>query len=368
MSTLSQPERILYGRQMKLEKFGEENQIKLKTSRVLVVGAGGLGCPVLQYLVAAGVGNIGIIDHDVVSMHNLPRQILFKPEDVNTNKALTAAEHLTKMNSYVSIRPYAFKLTTENAKEILSQYDIVIDGTDNFKSRFLINDFCKELSKPVIYGAIQQLQGQISVFHRPDKNGISYELRDVYPDEPKEGIVSSCTEVGVLGSSAGVVGSLMANETIKLISNIGENAIGYFIVVDMDDNGISKFTINKLNNSNSEIPQNNHREIDGENKDLSPQQLKMWIKQNKKFILIDIREQYERNYFNIGGTHRPLSTFNTTNIDVPHNEIVVLYCQHGQRSYQLKHYLETQYHFNNIYHLADGIAEWINTYGMVSTD
>lgn len=198
---------------MQLAEIGELGQIKIKNARVLVIGAGGLGCPVLQYLAAVGVGNIGVVDFDKIELHNLPRQILYTENQIEKGKALTAKTILENLNPHITIHVFEEKITEINAKEIINNFDIVVDGTDNFTSRYLINDACLAFEKPLIYGSIFKFEGQVAVFnHKNSKN-----LRDVFPEPPNPRDVPNCSMNGVLGTLPGIIGTIMAQETLKLI-------------------------------------------------------------------------------------------------------------------------------------------------------
>jgi molybdopterin/thiamine biosynthesis adenylyltransferase/rhodanese-related sulfurtransferase len=211
-----------YQRQLILKGFGAEAQQKLLSASVLVIGAGGLGCPVLQYLVAAGVGSIGIVDDDVVALSNLHRQVLYNVQMIGKPKADCAVEVLQQLNPQVKFTVYDERLTNKNAATILSSFDVVVDGSDNFATRYLVNDACVLLNKPLVYGAISQYEGQVAVFNVQQHNERSANYRDLFPHPPKEGEVLNCAEAGVLGVLPSIIGSMMANETIKLITETGK--------------------------------------------------------------------------------------------------------------------------------------------------
>lgn len=210
-----------YQRQLILKGFGAEAQQKLLSASVLVIGAGGLGCPVLQYLVAAGVGAIGIVDNDVVSLSNLHRQVLYNVQMIGRPKVDCAVEVLQQLNPQVRFTVYNERLTNKNASTILSAFDVIVDGSDNFATRYLVNDACVLLNKPFVYGAISQYEGQVAVLNVQENNERSANYRDLFPHPPKEGEVLNCAEAGVLGVLPGIIGSMMANETIKLITSTG---------------------------------------------------------------------------------------------------------------------------------------------------
>lgn len=201
---------------MQLAEIGESGQLKIKNARVLVIGAGGLGCPVLQYLAAVGVGNIGIVDFDKVELHNLHRQILYAENQVGAYKSTIAKINLENLNPNINIQSFEEKLTLKNAKDIISNFDLVVDGTDNFTTRYIINDTCVLLNKPLIYGSIFKFEGQMAVFnHKNSKN-----LRDVFPEPPNPEDVPNCSLNGVLGTIPGIIGTMMAQETLKLILDL----------------------------------------------------------------------------------------------------------------------------------------------------
>jgi adenylyltransferase/sulfurtransferase len=198
---------------MMLPEIGEEGQEKILNSKVLVIGAGGLGCPVLQYLSAAGVGTIGIIDFDIVELHNLHRQILYNEEQIGLSKAMSAKKVLEQLNPSVEYIVFDEKLTVQNCNSILGDFDIIIDGSDNFSTRYLVNDECVNIDKPLVYGSILKFEGQIALFnYNGGKN-----LRDLFPEPPNPEDVPNCSLNGVLGSLPGIIGTMMAHETLKLI-------------------------------------------------------------------------------------------------------------------------------------------------------
>lgn len=204
---------LRYNRQTILPEIGDEGQEKIKNAKVLVIGAGGLGCPVLQYLATAGVGTIGIVDFDVIEIHNLHRQILYTEDQVGLMKAATAKKVLEKLNPLIKVISFEEKLTAENASKLIQDFDIVVDGSDNFKTRYLVNDTCVKWNKTLVYGSILKFEGQISIFnHNGSKN-----LRDLFPEAPDPKNVPNCNLNGVLGTLPGIIGNMMAHETLKLI-------------------------------------------------------------------------------------------------------------------------------------------------------
>ncbi|KIC03141.1 thiamine biosynthesis protein ThiF [Flavobacterium sp. JRM] len=207
---------LRYNRQMMLPEIGDIGQEKIKQAKVLVIGAGGLGCPILQYLATAGVGTIGIVDFDIIEIHNLHRQILYTEETVGQAKTPTAKTVVEKLNPLITVIPFDEKLTPENASQIIQGFDFVVDGSDNFKTRYLVNDTCVNLNKTLVYGSILKFEGQVAVFnHNGSKN-----LRDLFPEMPDPKDVPNCNLNGVLGTLPGIIGTMMAHETLKLILDL----------------------------------------------------------------------------------------------------------------------------------------------------
>ena len=225
---------LRYNRQMMLPEIGDSGQEKLKKARVLVIGAGGLGCPILQYIATAGVGTIGIFDFDTIELHNLHRQILYTEEHVSQSKAITAKSVLETLNPLIDVIAFEEKLTVENAAQIIMNFDVVVDGCDNFVTRYLVNDTCVTLRKPLIYGSILKFEGQMAVFnHNGNKN-----LRDLFPEPPNPKDVPNCDLNGVLGTLPGIIGTMMAHETLKLIMDLPtlENELVLFNSLDWNFN------------------------------------------------------------------------------------------------------------------------------------
>ena len=244
-----------YQRQMLLKEIGEAGQQKLLQSKVLVIGAGGLGCPALQYLAAAGIGTIGIADDDVVSLTNLHRQILYTTNDIGLSKAERAAAVLQSLNPDIKIIPYNFRLTNQNALNIIDGYDIIVDGTDNLSSRYMINDACVLLNRPLVYAAISRFEGQVAIFnYNLDKNEKSVNYRDLFPNQPAEDEVINCAVAGVLGVLTGIIGSMQATETIKLITGIGLPLANRLLTYNAMTNQLYEIALTASDNSASFIP------------------------------------------------------------------------------------------------------------------
>ncbi|HVB03299.1 MAG TPA: HesA/MoeB/ThiF family protein [Chitinophagaceae bacterium] len=222
-----------YQRQIALRQFGLEGQRKLLEAKVLIIGAGGLGCPALLYLAAAGVGHIGIADGDMISLSNLHRQVLYGMADLGYSKAVIAAKKLRELNPDITITEHPVMLTPENAIDVIDRYQYIVDGTDNFPSRYMINDACQILGKPWVYGSVSQFEGQVAIFNVPDKEGNGIDYRDLFPIPPDNGDVLNCEEAGVLGVVPGMIGILQAAELLKLISGMDKTLVNRLITFNM---------------------------------------------------------------------------------------------------------------------------------------
>ena len=335
-----------YSRQIVLPEIGLGGQELLKAGSVLMIGAGGLGCPVLQYLVAAGVGQIGIVDDDRVDLTNLHRQILYSTDDIGLNKAVTAKKKLTLLNPYVSIEAYPERIKSENAEILLSSYDIIIDGSDNFSTRYLVNDFCISLDKILVSGAIFKFEGQVAVFNY--QHGPTY--RDLFPDEKKMSTTDNCAEVGVLGVLPGIIGAYMAAEVIKIICNFGEVLSGKLLTVNALDcsTHIFKIQSNIADASNVSLPAKTQYSsesdqqlalVSGEPADstgddfITLNELNNWLtNQPDQVILIDVRENYEFEEGNLGGINIPIYELIEHLSEFEQISKLVFYCQSGHRS------------------------------------
>lgn len=371
--TFSRAELERYSRHILIPGFGLAAQQKLKAARVLVVGSGGLGSPVLLYLAAAGIGTIGIVDFDVVDDSNLQRQVLFGVNEIGKPKVEAAKARLQALNPHIELVLYNTQLTSQNALDIIKDYDVVADGTDNFPTRYLVNDACVLLGKPNIYASIFQFEGQVSVFnyiHANGEPGPNY--RDLYPTPPPPGMVPSCAEGGVLGVLPGIIGSLQALEVIKVVTGLGEPLAGRFYIFDALGFESRTFTIsrrddNPLNGKNPTIT----RLIDYEQfcgvkavetpvKEITAAALYKWQVNGEPFQLIDVREPYEYDIVNIGAELIPLATVaeqaGKFKKDIP----VVVHCKMGGRSAKAIRELEEKFGFTNLYNLKGGILAYID--------
>lgn len=361
-----------YARHIILPEVGMEGQQKLKAARVLLVGAGGLGSPLALYLAAAGVGVLGIVDFDVVDASNLQRQIIHTTSDIGRGKLDSAAEKLAALNPGVKVVRHETRLSSANALHILKEYDVVADGTDNFPTRYLVNDACVLLGKPNVYGSVFRFEGQASVF--ATRGGPCY--RCIYPEPPPPGMAPSCVEGGVLGILPGLVGVIQATETIKLILGKGESLIGRLLLVDALAMRFRELKLRK----NPECP------VCGENPtvtrlidyqqfcglgqeasqektmkngipQMSVQELKQRLDAGEDLMILDVREPYEYQIANIGGTLIPQSEVPRRLAEIDRNREIVVQCRSGGRSQRIAEFLAAQ-GYPDVKNLAGGILAW----------
>lgn len=356
------PEEIRrYDRQIILPEMGPAGQQKLKQARVLVIGCGGLGSPVLLYLSAAGVGTIGIVENDTIAISNLQRQILYSSDAVGAPKLLEAKKRLKTLNPLVHFNTYQTKLSADNALEIINEYDIVVDGTDNFPTRYLVNDACVILNKPYVYGAIHRFEGQVALFNY---NG-SATYRDLFPIPPPPEQAPNCAEAGVLGVLPGIVGSMQALETIKAITGIGEPLAGKLLLLDTLSMQSRLLKIPKIPNTPKidklidyeafcGIKPENEEQVDELSYD---EYLRLAeVSTNEPlFQLIDVREKHEFDTFNINGELMPLSELEQHLPKIRRDKTVIVHCQSGIRSKKAIAWLKEKYGYTNLINLTGGI-------------
>lgn len=354
---LTDSERQRYARHLALPQFGEEGQAKLKSSSALIIGAGGLGSPVAMYLAAAGVGRIGIIDFDRVDFTNLHRQLLYGMSDVDRPKVEAAADRLRDINSLADIETHETALNSANAMEILADYDVVIDGTDNFPTRYLVNDACVFLGKPNVHGSIFRFEGQASVFDA--RKGPCY--RCLYPEPPPPNLVPSCAEGGVLGVLPGVVGTIQASEAIKLLAGIGEPLIGRLLMFDALSMTFRQLKLRKNENCVvcGKAPTVTQL-IDYEGFCNPTMTFEVTASEMPSdALLIDVREPHEWDAGHIEGARLiPLRTLPDELGSIPRDRDVVVYCQVGARSAHALEFLRAQ-GFTRARHLKGGYLAWL---------
>ena len=365
---LSKHEQRRYARHLILPEVSVEGQEKLKQAKALIVGAGGLGCPSAIYLAAAGVGTIGIADFDKVEESNLQRQILYSEEDIGKLKTAAIKKQLEKINKNIEIKTHNEKLTSKNALEAIKDYDLVIDGSDNFPTRYLVNDACVLANKPSVYGSVFRFDGQASVFNY--KNGPYY--RCLFPNPPPQDAIPNCAEVGVLGVLPGIIGIVQATEAIKIILGKGNVLAGRYLVYNALSMEFKELKLNKnkdcrICGKNPEIKEliDYEQFCGADNEDnITAKELKEMIDNKEDFELIDVREKMEYDSENIKNSKLvPLSEIKNNNFgeldDIDKNKKIVLYCRVSGRSSLVQKMLKEK-GYSNVKNLSGGIAAWIN--------
>jgi sulfur-carrier protein adenylyltransferase/sulfurtransferase len=367
---LTRDEVARYSRHLIIPDLGVDGQKRLKNARVLVIGAGGLGAPTLLYLAAAGVGTIGIVDFDVVDESNLQRQIIHGVSDIGRSKAQSARDSIAEVNPLVDVRLHEERLERHNAVDLFEQYDLILDGTDNFATRYLVNDAAVLAHKPYVWGSIYRFEGQISVFWEdaPDGRGLNY--RDLYPEAPPPGMVPSCAEGGVLGILCASIASVMGTEAIKLITGIGEPLLGRLMVYDALEMSYRTITIRKDPSTRKITELIDYEEFCGvvsndaaeaaADSTITPRELRELLESGKKVALIDVREPVEWDINHIDGAQLiPQSLINSGEglAELPQDRMPVLYCKTGVRSAEALAALKKA-GFADAVHLQGGIVAW----------
>jgi molybdopterin/thiamine biosynthesis adenylyltransferase/rhodanese-related sulfurtransferase len=369
-ANLTNEEILRYSRHLIMPEVGMEGQLKLKGGKVLLIGTGGLGAPLGLYLTAAGVGHIGLVDFDVVDFTNLQRQVTFGTRDVGKPKTEAARARLTNLNPDVKITAYETKLTSANALELFKDYDVIVDGTDNFPTRYLVNDACILLGKPNVYGSIFRFEGQVTVFGMP--GGPCY--RCLYPEPPPPGLVPSCAEGGVLGVLPGIVGSLQALETIKLIIGKGDSLEGRLVLFDALAMKFRELKLRKNQHCpmcgtarkiHELIDYNDFCGLRGEEEpesdlhvpELTPCELKEKLDRGEDIFILDVREPHEYQICNLHGHLIPLGELPRRVHELDSAREIVAHCKSGKRSAQAVDFLR-QAGFRKIYNLRGGILSW----------
>jgi molybdopterin/thiamine biosynthesis adenylyltransferase/rhodanese-related sulfurtransferase len=370
-ATLSKEEIMRYSRHLIMPEVGMDGQLKLKQAKVLCIGTGGLGAPLGLYLAAAGVGRIGLVDFDSVDLTNLQRQILFGTDDIGRPKIEAATDRLRNLNPDIQIDRFETRLTSENALDILKNYDIVVDGTDNFPTRYLVNDACVILGKPNVYGSIFRFEGQITIFGAP--GGPCY--RCLYPEPPPPGLVPSCAEGGVLGVLPGIVGAIQAAETLKLIIGKGEPLIGRLLLFDALAMRFRELKLRK----NPECPACgehptltkliDYAEFCGVRGDeaasttqatvpeIAPRELKSRLDRGDDLFILDVREPHEYQICNLGGHLIPLGELSRRVNELDSSREIVAHCRSGKRSAEAVEFLRSA-GFRKVLNLKGGILAW----------
>lgn len=355
-----------YIRQMILPGFGQEAQQKLRAAKVLIVGMGGLGCPALPYLAGAGVGSIGIMDGDTVSMSNLHRQVLFTEEDIGCNKATVAAAKLQLQDPEIQVTIHPYALTNRNALDIIGQYDLVLDGTDNFAAKYLINDACVLRKKPFVYGAVSRFQGQVSLFNLPVADGRALNYRDLFPVAPLPGEIQSCEETGVIGVLPGIIGTMQAAEAVKWITGLGDLLYGRLLNYDVLQARTYEIRLSYQTDvpviTETDFVQMNY-DVDCEEEDvpeINAAEFERLIQQPHVFVL-DVREKHEYPPIDFSDAQIPMSELPTSMETLPDKEICVI-CHQGIRSVYAAQLIRARRNLP-VYSLKGGLTAYFNQPG-----
>jgi len=358
-----------FSRHLLLAGFGEEAQRRVRNARVCVLGAGGLGSPAISYLVAAGVGTLGVVDDDVVALSNLQRQVLHRTEDVGTLKTLSAARAAWALDPGVDVVLHDVRLTETNADEVLGGYDLVLDGTDNFDTRYLVSDACARLGLPVVWASVLQMDAQVSVFWADAPDGRGVTLRDLFPEPPAPGSVPSCSQAGVLGAMCGQVGSLMATEAIKLVAGIGDVLLGRVLVIDALRSRWTEVPLVAAHGHRPDSPGSRgaaaaHAAAADLSGEITARELRRRLDARAAgkddVVVVDVRTTQERDIRTIpGSVHVPLDVLLTADgrALVPRDRDVVLFCAVGGRSAQALTLLRAA-GWTRVAHLPGGMTVW----------
>lgn len=371
MAEFTQNELQRYSRHFALPEFGMAGQEKLKAGSVLIVGAGGLGSPAALYLAAAGVGRIGLVDFDDIDVTNLQRQIMYTTADVGRPKLEVSARRLQQLNPEIAIVTHSARLTRDNALDVIAAYDVVIDGTDNFPTRYLVSDACVLLKKPYVYGSILRFDGQVSVFDA--QHGPCY--RCLFREPPPPGLVPNCAEGGVLGVLPGIIGSLQALEAVKLLAGVGQSLIGRLVLFDGLTMRFRELKLKKhaecpVCGSNPTITglidydefcgYTPNGDMPEPNDEITVQELKARLDRGERPLLLDVREPFEWNIANLGeyGARMiPLRELPQRESELDPTQEVVLYCRTGSRSERAAEYLRAK-GFSKVLNLKGGMHDW----------
>jgi|SRR3990167_512690 len=363
MSVYFTPQELAhYARQINLLEIGEAGQYKLKQSRVLCVGAGGLGSAAMMYLTAAGIGTIGIIDDDHVDVSNLHRQLLYSYTDIGCKKVVVAQTKLRQLNPDTNLIIYDTQLNRTNALTIINEYDVIIDGSDNFATRFVVNDACFQLSKPHVYASISRFLGQCSVFTM--KNGPCF--RCLFDKKPPADFIPNCAESGVLGVLPGIMGSIQATEAIKIILGVGQLLVGRLLLFNALNMQFNEFSFKpdpacrlcQYQEAFSSLSHDETPSCVASSYEITVSELQTLQQQGEFFLLVDVREPFEYEICRLQGKLIPLNDLPTRLSELDRNQCIILYCKYGERSKQAVHLL-TEHHFTHVRSLKGGIMAWI---------
>lgn len=362
--SLTERELMRYHRQIILPGFGIESQKKLKAASVLVIGAGGLGCPVMQYLAAAGVGHIGIVDNDVVSESNLHRQILYDANDIGKRKVDVAEEKLKRLNPEVKITTFCERITSSNAMNIVAGFDFIADGSDNFPTRYLMNDACVLTGKPLVYASVYRYEGHVSVFnYRINEHEYGPNYRDLFPEPPASDTIPDCNAAGVSGVLTGIVGNMQANEVIKIITGSGDVLSGKYLVYNTATCLSSIISFCKNGTSENIKALIDYEEFCGTKsasaktkEEVTASDLRLWIKEKREIQYVDVREEHEVSLRIFHATSIPFDEVRDRMSEIDREKSVIIICESGKRSAAVAYDLRKNFGYNNVFSLKEGIG------------
>ena len=363
-----------YSRQLNLPDFSLEQQEKLAQARVLVVGAGGLGSPLLLYLAAAGIGSIGIVEFDKVEIHNLHRQILYSTKDIGKFKVDVALERIKAINPSIQSTIFNERLSTKNVERIFNEYDIIADGTDNFPTRYLINDACVKFEKTNVFASVHRYEGQVAIFNFQKEDGsFSSNYRDLFPTPPTENAIPNCAEAGVLGPVVGMIACIQAQEIIKIASGMTSQLVDKVLSIDLQDYQMRSFKLKTRedhpyrNETKDKIILEDYDELCKipieSNLELDSYQIIDKLNSTDNIKVIDIREPEEFNTYHIGAENIPQKALLASSQTLSDSCTYILHCQSGKRSRAVLDSIIQNNGSSNIYHLKGGINQWIEEQG-----
>jgi len=355
MDTLNDKELIRYSRQLVLKDWGVNGQLKLKATSILIIGCGGLGSAVIPALAAAGIGKLGLVDFDDVGLSNLPRQLIYSQSQVGSKKVVAAAQRVKELNEEVTVVLYPMRFSLNTAEKEWEGYDLVIDATDNFDTRYEIDSWCYVHKKPMIYGSVDGWIGQVSVFHFPEvtQEGC-FSYQGLYPEKPSQESIGNCETNGVVNTVASIIGTIQANEAIKLALQVSDVLVGKVLLFDARELSFSFFNLNRhpfIMHATDSIMQS-----------ISAEELLDLFNGESAYHILDVREDYEFVDLNIGGEHIPMNDIPREYVRVPKEVPTVVICKSGIRSAHVIEYLKREHGFSNLANLHGGILDFVRKF------
>ena len=352
---LNDNELVRYSRQLVLKEWGEKGQLKLKACAVLIIGCGGLGSAVIPILAAAGVGKIGLVDFDQVNLSNLPRQLIYDQSQIGALKVIAAEQRIKAINSEVKVETFPFRFDAHSTPEVWKEYNIVVDATDNFQTRYEIDAWCFLNKKPMVYGSVDGWIGQVSVFHFPEQTEEgAFSYQGLYPERPRQEAIGNCETNGVVNSAPAIIGAIQANEVLKLALQASHILSGKVLVFDALELTFSFFTLNRCPFVIPvfEFPMHT----------ISAEELNDLFSRDSEFILLDVREEYEHEDLNVGGELIPMNEIPKEYVRISKDVHTVVLCKSGVRSAHVIEYLKREHGFSNLANLHGGILDFVKKF------